>query len=70
MVEDTEVQLVAPDGDVVAATDVPEVMPEPNDIERLVSEVKSGKWGKGPAAYRRLKAHGHDADAVMAEVNK
>jgi hypothetical protein len=77
--EDAEVQLVAPDGEVVAsdtppvASELPEDDPGPtlgaSMTEQTVLEVLDGKWGATDSIIRRrLKKAGFNANTILAEV--
>lgn len=70
--EDAEIQLVAPDGEVVAS-EAPAADPGPtlgnSLVEQHALEVIAGEWGVGDSNIRRhLKKRGIKAGPVMAEV--
>lgn len=77
--EDLEVQLVAPDGEVVAS-DTPPVASELSEddpgptlgdsmVEQIALETISGRWGATDSTIRRrLKKAGFNANTILAEV--
>lgn len=56
--------------DIAPSEEQAQAPPIQQSVHEVALECIAGRWGRGQARKARLRNHGHDANAVLEEVNK